>query len=374
MESDAPESKDLLRSALHSKHVAAGAKMSEVAGWEMPLSYGSTLEEVRRVHGGAGVFDISHLGRIRIRGGGAVDLLQRVCTADAAHQEDDTALHTLLCNDSGGVIDDCWLVRVEGFWLLTTNACNRRKVLAHLQGHAADFDVKIDDQTERTTQVLVAGARAKDMLDAVLPEKPSALPRRAVKVGSLMIARYVAMRVGYCNQWSLEVILPNMVAAQAWRFITEKADQHAIAPAGLAARDVLRIEAGLCRYGHELNETIDPMTACLEAAVDFSHEFIGAGALRKVRDRQPSRKRIGLLLRRKAGTQAAAIPKQGSLVRAADRREIGTVTSGTFSPALKCAAAMAYVGTEAAEAGTELLVEINSESHPAKVARLPFHP
>ena len=369
-----PESGKLLRSALHSKHVAAGAKMAEVAGWEMPLSYGSVVEEVRRAHSGAGLFDISHLGRIRVRGAGALDLLERVCTANVARQEDNTALYTLLCNDSGGIIDDCWLARAAEFWLLTTNACNRQKVLAHLQRHAGDSDVKIDDQTERTTHVLVAGAEAKDMLDAVLPEKPSALPRRAVKVGSLMVARYVAMRIGYCRQWSIEVILPNMLAAQAWRFITEKAGENAVAPTGLAARDVLRIEAGLPQYGHELNETIDPFTAGLAAAVDFSHEFIGCQALAKARDRQLPRKRIGLLLTRKTGTQAATIPKQGSPVRTTDRREVGTVTSGTFSPAMKCAVAMAYVDTQAAKAGGELLVQIDSENHAAKLVELPFHP
>jgi aminomethyltransferase len=225
---------DLLKTALHEKHIAAEAKMTDEAGWKMPLSYGSVLDEARMVRTRAGIFDIGHLGRLRIRGDGALDLLERICTADVAHQEDNTAIRTLLCNERGGILDQAMLVRTMDFWVLTTSACNRAKVLEHLARHAVDFDVKIDDQTERTSHVAVAGPGAGGILDAALPVKPASMPRGAVKVGSLMIARYIAMRVGYTGEWSLEVILPHLAVAQAWRFITQKAGDRCIPRPGSA--------------------------------------------------------------------------------------------------------------------------------------------
>ncbi|MCK4601190.1 MAG: hypothetical protein KAU28_01905, partial [Phycisphaerae bacterium] len=313
-----------MKTALHARHVALEAKMADVAGWEMPLSYRSVLDEYGQARARASVFDISHIGRLRIRGDGALDLLERLCTADVAHQEDDTAIYTLLCNERGGIVDDCLLLRLEGCWLLTTNAINRRKVLEHIQANAGD-DVKVDDQTEKTSQLAVIGPAAAEILDAVGPMKVSSMPAGAVKTGSLLIARYVAIRTGCGGNWSLEVILPNMAASMAWDFITKKAGANAITPAGLAARDLLRFEAGLPRYGWEINETIDPVAAGVEFAVDFEKNFIGADAVRAVRDKGPARRRVGLVLAEPKGSAAKpAIPRQGATVFDADGGEIGT--------------------------------------------------
>ncbi len=262
------------------------------------------------------------------------------------------------------------MVRAENFWLLTINACNRVKVLEHLQTHVADLDVKIDDQTRRTTHLWVVGSGARSILDAVLPVKPSSLERCAVKIGSLMVARYIAMRVGYSNLWSIEVVVPNMIAAQGWSFITQKAGDNCVAPAGLAARDVLRIEAGLPRYGHELNETIDPITAGLERAVDFNHDFIGAPAIAKIKHRGAPRTRVGLVLYPQDDPQEIVIPTQGAPVGSTDEREVGSVTSGTFSPTLNRAIALGYTTPDSAVEGTELLVRVNSQTHPAVVTKL----
>jgi aminomethyltransferase len=363
----------LRKPAVHAKHVAMEAKFGDEAGWEVPLSYGDALGEVEAVRSRAGVFDVSHVGRIRIRGNGALDLLERICTHDVAHQEDDTAVRTLLCNERGGILADGLLVRTESFWILTCSPCCREKVLEHLAAQAADFDVKFDDQTTKTAMLTVAGPAAPEMLDAVLPIKVASLPDGAVKVGSLMIARYMALRTGVTGTWSLEVILPNMVAGQAWRFITQKAGDNCIAPAGMAARDVLRIEAGRARYGHELNETIDPITAGLEAMVDFEHEFLGRGAIVEVRDKGAARKRVGLILTMPTGKPGSPdIPRLGAPVLRAGGGEVGTVTSGTYSPTLEKVIAMAYVAPDVASVGTELQVSMESGPAGANVAELPF--
>jgi len=362
----------LMKSALHGKHVAMEAKLGDEAGWEMPLSYGDVLGEVAAVRSRAGVFDVSHVGRIRIRGNESLDLLERICTHDVAHQEDDTAAATLLCNERGGILADGLLVRTESFWILTCSPCCREKVLEHLAEQAADFDVKFDDQTTKTGMLAVEGPAAPELLDAVLPIQVASLPDGAVKVGSLMIARYMAVRAGVTGAWSLEVMVPNMVAGQAWRFITEKAGEHCVAPAGMAARDVLRIEAGRPRYGHELNETIDPITAGLDATVDFEHEFLGREAVAEVRDKGTARKRVGLLTSPDSTPDSQGIPRLGSPVSRADGGEAGTITSGTYSPTLERIIAMAYVAPDMAEPGTQVRIETGGGATLAEIVSFPF--
>ena len=361
---------DLSRTALHAQHIAAGATMGEEGGWAIPLSYRGALEEALEVRRRSGVFDVSHLGRIRIRGDGALDLLERVCTGDVGHQEDDTTLHTLLCNDRGGILDECFLIRLANFWVLTCNAVNRQKLLEHLAGQKID-DVRIDDQTMMVSQLAVAGPAAEGILDAVLPIRLGGLKDHAAKMGSLMIANYIAARSGYSGEWSLEVMVPGMFIAKAWRFITLKAGQNAIRPAGMAARDVLRIEAGLCRYGHEINETIDPITAGLERYVDFGHDFLGAEAIRKIQQKGPVQKRVGLTFEEPpAGSPSPpSIPVSGEVVCKTDGAEIGTITSSTFSPQQDNVIAMAYVASDLAESGAEVL----AGEHPARIVDLPFY-
>ena len=277
------EANALLKTVLHDRHVSAAARMGPWEGWDMPLDYGDADGEVAEVRARAGVFDISHLGRIRIRGDGAVDLLERLCTSDAARQEDDTAAVTLLCNDAGKIIDAGILIRLESDWVLTCSAAARQKVLEHVQANAADFDVKVSDQTQNTAHIWACGRAAAGILDAVLPEKVSPLPRGAAKTGSFVVARYIASRTGCTNLWSLEVILPNMLANQAWSFITAKAGANAIRPAGMSAREILRKEASLPRRGSDFDDTTDPITAGFERAVDFNHDFLGRDAVLKIK-------------------------------------------------------------------------------------------
>ena len=376
---------ELKKSGTLSLHTAADAVIGEEGGWEVPISYGNAGKEARVVRSRAGIFDVSHLGRIRIRGNGALDLLERVCTADVAHQEDDTAIHTLLCNEQGGIIDECFLLRLPKFWVLTTNAANRQKVIEHLESQEFD-DVKIDDQTEKVYQFAVSGPGAKDILRAVLPISIDDLADGEAKMGSLMIANYIATRVSYSGEWTLEVMVPGMFAGKAWGFITKKAGDNAVPPVGMAARDILRIEAGRCRYGHETNEMTNPVTAGLMSCVDLNHEFIGADAISKLTTKTPARKRVGLILdtNNQADVSDAKnlrdlmtapgegiIPTLGTPIIAGDSREVGNITSGTFSPTLGKVIAMGYIAPDIADVGTELMVQTPTPT-PGRVTELPF--
>jgi aminomethyltransferase len=346
---------DLQQLPLHDKHTAAGASMGSEDGWAVPMHYGDALGEATRASRGAGLFDLSHLGRLRIRGDGALDLLERVCTHDVAHQEDDTAELTCLCNEQGGVIDCGFLYRLPRFWVLTTSAGNAAKVLAHLNEQADAFDARVDNQGDKVAQLGVVGPDGEALLDAVLPISIAGLPRGAAKMGSLMVANYIASRTGLAGQWALEVMVPNAFAGQAWAYVTKKARDNAIQPCGMAARDMLRMEAGLPRYGHELNETIDPITAGLAGCVSLDHDFIGADALAKISEAGPQRRRV--LLKLEDGKGEASIPRQGTILRGTDGREIGTITSGSFSPTQGAILAQAYLAADAADVGAGAVLD-----------------
>ncbi|MBT3198674.1 MAG: hypothetical protein HN350_02060 [Phycisphaerales bacterium] len=358
---------ELHKLPLDAVHRGMDAAMGQEGGWEVPLSYSGALDEAAETRRLASVFDISHVGRIRVRGRDATDLLAKLCTSDVRRQEDDTAAATLMLTETGGILADATVSRLEGFWLLTTDPCNRQKVLEHAQAVGAEMSVKVDDQTDKGAMVAISGPCARDLLDSVLPEKPGDLPEGTAKIGSMMIARYIVMRTSFTGMWGLEVILPKMFIGKAWRFITDKAGEKALKPAGMNARDILRIEAGICRYGHELNETIDPLTAGLESLVHFDHEFIGRDALIAIRDKGVSRKRVGLRL---DGTDIA---RQGDTVLNSDGVEVGVITSGTFSPALDCSIAMAQVSLPSVENASPLQVELaGGQKASAKITALPF--
>lgn len=363
----------LRKTPFYDKHVAAEAKMGESAGWHVPLSFRGAFDEAAEVRRRAGLFDVTPIGRLRIRGDGAVDLLSHVCTHDVETQPDNTAAQTLLCNDSAGILDMCMLARLESFWVLTTSPCNRNKILAHLQQHAEQFDAKVDDQSEMTCQVAVVGPSAGELLDAVLHEPVSSLSRRGVYVGSLLLARYIAMRTGWTDLWSIEVILPNMFAPRAWDFATRKAGEQAIPPAGEAARDILRIEAGLPAYGHEIDETVNPAMAGLMHLVHKDKGFLGCEAVGKLADAAPPRRLVGIAAELPSQQLAdGSIPRMGMEVLRTDGSEVGAVTSGTYSPNLEKLLMLAYVAPDSAELGTELCIPVGDDLRPAEVSDLPF--
>ncbi|MBN1942806.1 MAG: aminomethyltransferase family protein [Phycisphaerae bacterium] len=350
---------DLLKTSLHDKHVAAEAVMGEEGGWAVPMSYSGALEEASLAHKAAVLFDLSHLGRIRIRGDGALELLQRVCTADVARQEDDTVLHTLLCNERGGILDECRLIRLVNFWVLTCNAMNREKLLEHLLFQKIP-DARVDDQTFKVGQLAVLGPTAQKILNHVLPISVDNLQPGQAKMGSLMIANYIAARTSLAGGWGLEVMVPTMFLARAWDYVMKQTGENALAPAGMAAWDVLRIEAGRCRYGHELHEAVDPITAGLRSSVSFDHDFLGAEALKNVLKKGPSRRRVLMVGGKTAPSGkpvTTSIPLMGTNVIGKEDRHVGEITSATFSPTYERPLAMAYVATDVAEPQTTLRVE-----------------
>ncbi len=334
------------RSPLYDSHVSAGARMVVRDGWEIPADYGQSHDECIQLHTRAAVMDLTADGRIRIRGDGALGMLEHLCTADVARQEDDTAIRSLLLNQRGCVIDMVTVMRLDGWWVLTCSPSRRQAVLEHLQSCAGRYDAKVDDQTLKTVTLAVVGPMGAEILDRFLPDKPSRMSGGTVKVGSMLIANYIAARTGATDLWSLEVTLPNMLAGQAWKFITAKAGQNALSPAGMDAREILRIEARLPRWGHEMDDSTDPISAGLGGLVCLENDFLGAEAVAAARQSGGGSRRVAWAMEvgSLAGPQAG-IARGDRLLDPAGK-PIGSVTSAAFSPS-----AGAWLGQGRSEAG-----------------------
>lgn len=377
---------ELRPTVLHDCHMALEAKMGQEGDCLVPLSYGNALGEVGQTRQRAGVIDMSHTVRIRFRGDHALDLLERICTHDVAHQQDDSLAQSLLCNERGGIIAEIELLRLESSWLMTSSAGNRASLLEYVQLQGAGMNVKIEDLTLKQARIDVLGPQAKELLDAVLPFKVSDLKNGGVKEGSMLLVKYIAARSDMGGLWGAQVYLPELLAAKAWNFITHKAGDRAIKPLGLAALDVLRIEEGIVRYGHEINQTIDPVTARLENMLHMGHEFVGREALLQLQQRRPARVRVGLLLESSNRLAAAKeikdsiflfdlqdiIPRQGAAILDSAGSEIGVVTSGTYSPTMSSAIAMGYISASAAQVGGDVLLDIQGTRKQATVVDLPI--
>ena len=327
-----PEPADAARrSPLIEHHLAAGATLVHRDGWDVPAHYGDADAECLALHNRAGVMDLTPMGRIRVRGDGGLALLERLCTADVARQEDATVLRSLLLNERGGVIDIVRVLRLDGWWVLNCSAGRRQAVIDHLKAHADAFGAKVDDQTFKTATLAVVGPVGAEILDRFLPNMPSRLEAGEVRTGSMMIANYIAARTGETDLWSLEVTLPNMLAGQAWKFATAKAGDSAIRPVGTDAAEVLRIEARLPRWGREFDEDTDPATAGLGRWVRPGNDFLGAEALTG----GGGTRRVAWAIEPGGQVDRSPAVTPGDTLRSLSGEPIGAVTSAAFSPAAR---------------------------------------
>jgi aminomethyltransferase len=360
----------LKRTPFYDFHVSAGAKLVDFAGWEMPLYYRGIIDEHEQTRRSGSMFDVSHMGRLHFTGKDVVAFLDRVLTRNVSVQKVGQSRYSLVCNESGGILDDVIISRDQKNWILVCNASNREKLVQHFGEvrRAASLDLDMADQTESTAMVAIQGPKVIEKLADVLPGDVRGLKRYQFETGSLMMTKFTVFRSGYTGEDGVEVVLPARMAGMAMKMLAGKLDKPdaTIRPAGLGARDTLRLEAGMPLYGHELSETLDPLSAGLEWAVDLSKEFIGAAPLRAIAAVGPKRKLIGLEL------EGRRIARQGMAIKSGDAI-VGEVTSGTFSPTLQKSIAMAYVDAPLAAEGTALIADIKGSLTAAKIVKLPFY-
>jgi aminomethyltransferase len=360
----------LKRTPFYDFHVSAGAKMVDFAGWEMPLLYRGIVDEHEQTRRSGSMFDVSHMGRLHFSGKDAQAFLDRVLTRNVGKMLLGQSRYSLVCNEAGGVLDDVIVSRDAKHYLVVCNASNRTKLVEHFSAirKTGGFDLDFSDQTESTAMVAIQGPKVMDRLAEILPGEVKNLKRYTFETINLLLAKLTVFRSGYTGEDGVEIILPAKLAAMAMKMLAGKMDKEdaTIKPAGLGARDTLRLEAGMPLYGHELTESIDPLSADLAWAVDLSKEFIGAEALRTIAEQKPKRKLVGLeLAGRRIARQDTPIGLGG--------KAIGVVTSGTFSPTLQKSIAMAYVDADSSGTGSELTADLKGFAEPARVVTLPFY-
>jgi glycine cleavage system T protein (aminomethyltransferase) len=353
----AASSQTLKRTPLFDRHVGAGARIVPFAGWEMPVQYGGIRAEHIAVRTACGVFDVSHMGEIETSGPQALDLLQRLLSNDVAKLPVGGAQYSVLCREDGGVLDDLFTYRLAPDRFLTvTNAANHEKDLHWFHAHAGEFDAEVTNAHERYAMLAVQGPRAREivqaMTDAPLPARFTTARRRLLGRSALVCG------TGYTGEDGVEVLCEPGDAAALWDDLTRRG----AAPAGLAARDTLRLEVCFHLYGNDLMESRGPIEAGLGWCCKEATGFIGAGAVRAVREAGPAEKLVPFKL------TGAGIPRQGNAVIGG-----GEVTSGTLSPCLDVGIGMAYVPAERAEPGTELEIDVRGKARPAVVATKPLY-
>ncbi|AFG36584.1 aminomethyl-transferring glycine dehydrogenase [Spirochaeta africana] len=359
---------DLRTTPLDAEHRALGAKMAGFAGWQMPLHYpAGAIEEHRLVRHSAGLFDISHMGRIEVHGHQAVDALSHLLTADIRRLAPFEACYALLCGPDGGILDDVFVYRLADRCLVVVNAANCSRDLAHMREHSAGFAAAFRDITSSTAMLALQGPSALAAIEPLLGRSVD-WPRLYLHEGVLHDAPVLLCRTGYTGEDGLELICPADTAVALWRDLLEAADTAGIqaGPAGLAARDSLRFEPGFPLYGNELTPHITPVEARLMWACRMDHEFIGREAIIE-RKASPAIRLVSFVM------EQPGVPRHGCEVYSPDGQRIGWVTSGLRAPSLNAFAGNAYVETAWAGRDQELLIEIRGSRKLARTARRPLY-
>jgi aminomethyltransferase len=355
------EAGTLKRTPLYEAHVAAGAKLVPFAGWEMPVEYEGIRAEHLNVRSGCGVFDVSHMGEIATEGPGAVELLQRLLSNDVSKIEVGGAQYSVLCREDGGALDDLFTYRLgENRYLTVTNAANHQRDYEWFEAHAVEFDAEVRDRIDAYAMLAIQGPDARPIVGRLTEFE---LPAR-FHTAELVVAGAPALvcGTGYTGEDGVEVLMAPEHAMTVWDAVLGSGAK----PAGLGARDTLRLEVNYCLYGNDLTEERTPIEAALGWCVKEDTGFIGSEACRKIRDQGPAE------ILRPFVITGSGIPRQGNPIVSGED-QVGEVTSGTLSPCLEVGIGMGYVSRELAEPGTELEIDVRGRRRPAEVRKAPLY-
>ncbi len=363
----AQDAEALARTPLFEEHRALGAKLVGFAGYAMPVRYpAGIVAEHKAVRTAAGLFDVSHMGQLRLAGAGAVEALERLVPGDIAGLAPMAMRYTQLTDEAGGILDDLMATRTDDGLILVVNAARKQEDIAHLSAHLG-ADAALEHLEDRALLALQGPAAA-----TVLARHASGVEGLAfMRAGSFRVGGVQALvsRSGYTGEDGFEISVANDDAAGLWRLLCADAE---VEPAGLGARDSLRLEAGLCLYGHDIDETTSPVEAALAWSIGRRRRrdggFPGAARIRRELEEGPARKRVGL---RPMGRAPA---REGAAVLDEAGETIGAVTSGGYGPTAGAPVAMGYVAAGAAKAGTRVSLMVRGKALPAEVAALPFVP
>jgi len=353
------------------QHRSAGGKLVDFAGWEMPMHYTGVLDEYHTVRTKAGLFDVSHMGRVLVSGSGALPFLQTLTTNDVETLAVGQAQYSMVCNEQGGIKDDIFVYRLQAEeYLLCVNASNREKIVTWLRERKRNMTVSLEDQSDQLAQIALQGPLSREILLSLGASGLSELKLHHIYESTLASIPTLIARTGYTGELGFELYVAADRIGRLWERLLEQGREHGLKPAGLGARDLLRLEMGYLLYGNDIDEHTTPLEAAVDWTVSFQKgDFTGRAALQTQRERGLTRRFAGLELLEKS------VPRHGFKIHAshAPSEPIGEITSGNLSPLLQKGIALAYIPPRYAEPGTPITVDIRGKTVPAHIVKTPFY-
>ncbi len=365
---ESPETRpDSLRSPLHELHIEAGGKIVPFAGWRMPVQYTSIIEECKTVRSRVGLFDVSHMGEIEITGPDRFVEVDRIMTAKVTGKSNGVVQYALLLNDEGGIIDDILVYIRPGSILLVVNAANKDKDFAWISSRVRG-DARVTDRSSEIAQIAVQGPRSRDVIRSVVGNRAAALDYYRSLEGKAAGHGAVISRTGYTGELGWEIYCGWDQSPAIWRALLEAGAEHDVRPIGLGARDSLRMEMAYCLYGNDIDENTSPVEAGLRWLVRAKKDdYIGKEPYLAAKREGPKRRLIGLRL------GPREIPRPGYTILHGGE-EVGTVTSGGFSPTCGTGIALGYVRADRADGDEDFSIAIRRRRADAEIVRGSFVP
>jgi aminomethyltransferase len=357
--------KNLKSTSLRQEHLNLNAKMVDFAGWEMPIQYEGILAETKSVRSIAGAFDVSHMGRVKITGKGSEIFLSNITSFDPKAMSDGQAKYGLICNEGGGIIDDIILYRkTQMDYLLIPNASNTTEVLNWIHKFKHKEDLAIEDITERTTMISIQGPLSQEALNNLIAPETIDLKRFRSTNSQYQGYDIFIGRTGYTGENGFEIVSENIIGPSIWKQLL----QLGVKPVGLGARDILRLEAGLPLHGNEISKDINPYQANLERFVNLGRDdYIANVSLGKIIEKEIAISLIGFKVFDRI------IPRHHNKILNLSNKEIGYVTSGSYSPHLDMSIGMGYVQTNESAIANKVNLQIRNKIVKAEIIKLPFY-
>jgi len=360
---------ELKKLALEPAHQSLGAKMIPFAGYNMPVRYSSERDEHLNVRQNVGVFDVSHMGEFLVKGPQALDLIQFVCSNDASKLYPGKVQYACLPNDKGGIVDDLLVYMLDDQeYMLVVNASNIDKDWDWINKHN-NFDARLENISDQMSLIAVQGPKAVSVLQPLTAIDLEAMKYYTFKTGNIkdITSEAIISATGYTGAGGFELYVKNEDAESVWQAVFESGSSHGIMPAGLAARDTLRLEMGLCLYGNDIDETTSPIEARLGWITKFNKSFINDAGLKRQKDEGPERKLVGFVMDDKG------IPRAGYDIQDENGNKIGHVTSGTMSPSMNQGIGMGYVASGFASPGNTIFIAVRKRSLKATIVKMPIY-
>ncbi len=356
------------KTALFDEHQNLGAKMIDFGGWQMPVQYSSIIEEHKAVRNKAGLFDVSHMGEILITGKNSLSLVQRLMTNDVSKLTKGEVIYTPMCYEDGGIVDDLLVYRTEvDEYLLVVNASNTTKDLRWVKKNAELFEeVEVQDKSDYYSLIALQGPISREIIQPLVEKDISDLKYYNFLESEIAGVKAIVSRTGYTGELGYEIYLEDDDAVTVWNALMEEGSDKGLKPAGLGARDTLRLEKALCLYGNDIDETTNPLEAGLSWTVKFDKDdFNGKSELEKIKENGVQRKLVGFIMKERG------IPRHGYDIKI-DNEVVGEVTSGSYSPTLDENIGLAYIDKDKALEDTELDICIRKREVKAKIIETPF--